>query len=768
MAANSDGRDLNAPELAKLSLPADQAWPLSFREQLERDLDALRQCALCEVERLTAAVDSLEADMRAMATGAGSGTGKPLSPRASSSDRAAFLLNPRDVQPALPAENGFKVEICEARTSLSKKQVSLGGSEVVGAGTMPPSFSLRRDGSTNSFAPAPTLEDEDMIMCPTETNGYDGCESQGSKFVRNGLSGVSGVSGVSDGGCFYKAAAVWTTATPELAAFHFRRKTQGGGPGRSRNSMLNRLNSNSSVAPFGEQRGVPSTWKSWLYGLWERMMAHPYGWSCVAWDLCFMILIFYEVITIPLQLFDPPENLFADVMVWLSRIYWSVAIPRSLCTGFVRYDGRVVMSPKKVAKNYVHTWFLFDVLIVLIDWAEAALKGTEIIQSLRLFRLTRTLRVLKVMKLTAGVKQPEWLQEAFLSDSVLLLVTTCFKTVCGLMCLSHFMGCFWYGLGWEGMRQGQPNWLNKEDIEGKAFAVRYLHSLYWAVAHLAWLEVTPPQNELERAWSAMTLLGTYILMVGLVSKLTGILVDLSVTSGYSSMNFPLLRRYLKQHGISTDLSQRVTQAARYAIAQRYAHLPETEVRLLNIISGPLLTEIRYEVYGQFLITHPFFREYSKADLVGLQSLCRYAVSELMLHSHDTLFVEGEVPRTKRMLLVKSGDLVYNSMSLQKFRHLEEGAWVSEMVLWVENWLHLGSLTVNYFCTAVALDALAFQQTVLSFSSTSLYARRYCQMLIAKLTDISSSTVGSAAPVDDVDTIGLDVSEIADAAFSIAR
>jgi len=66
---------------------------------------------------------------------------------------------------------------------------------------------------------------------------------------------------------------------------------------------------------------------------------------------------------------------------------------------------------------------------------------------------------------------------------------------------------------------------------------------------------------------------------------------------------------------------------------------------------------------------------------------------------------------------------------------------------------------------VALDASAFQQTVLSFSTTADYVRRYARKLFMALNAINATSMGMAAPVDDVDTVGLDMDQIAYEAFN---
>merc|ERR1711871_633220 len=116
-----------------------------------------------------------------------------------------------------------------------------------------------------------------------------------------------------------------------------------------------------------------------------------------------------------------------------------------------------------------------------------------------------------------------------------------------------------------------------------------------------------------------------------------------------------------------------------------------------------------------------------------------------------------------MVFIRDGNLIYNSEHRQKFRHIEPGDWLSEMSLWMREWIHLGALCASTYCNVVALDARIFQQTIVQFHTALKVIRDYARELARRLDELALTHHDQDAQrgslVDDVDSM-LDLEAIA--------
>lgn len=57
------------------------------------------------------------------------------------------------------------------------------------------------------------------------------------------------------------------------------------------------------------------------------------------------------------------------------------------------------MRPRRVAINYLRTWFLLDFTVVCVDWAVLMVVDPTADQGFGLIRLNRTLRIFRTLRL---------------------------------------------------------------------------------------------------------------------------------------------------------------------------------------------------------------------------------------------------------------------------------------------------------------------------------------------------------------------------------
>ncbi len=81
------------------------------------------------------------------------------------------------------------------------------------------------------------------------------------------------------------------------------------------------------------------------------------------WDSFAATILMYDVISIPLRFFDPPEHSLTDFMGTVAQVFWSIDLVASFFVGYYN-NGNLIMDPVKILKHYAFGWLIFDILIV--------------------------------------------------------------------------------------------------------------------------------------------------------------------------------------------------------------------------------------------------------------------------------------------------------------------------------------------------------------------------------------------------------------------
>lgn len=63
------------------------------------------------------------------------------------------------------------------------------------------------------------------------------------------------------------------------------------------------------------------------------LIIHPYSMYRTFWDLSSLVAVIYDMITIPLQMFDPEPNWISISGAWITRLFWTIDIYMSFSTG---------------------------------------------------------------------------------------------------------------------------------------------------------------------------------------------------------------------------------------------------------------------------------------------------------------------------------------------------------------------------------------------------------------------------------------------------
>jgi len=459
----------------------------------------------------------------------------------------------------------------------------------------------------------------------------------------------------------------------------------------------------------------------------------------LAWDVCGMLFIGYDLLTIPVQLaFQPSSTDFTNAVFWLALAFWSADIVCSFCTGFYSH-GAEELRPRSIARHYVSTWLVFDLFVVASDFVAwfgdegRAPAMARMGKSLRIVRVVRSLRLLRLVKLQ---KLIETLMDHIDSEHFHILIGMA-KGTFFVLGMNHIIACSWYGVGML-TNNGTDSWVDRANFEIESdFSYKYLTALHWSLTQFtpASMEIVP-RNTHERAFAVCVLIFALLVFSSFLSSLTASMTQLRQLSWKFDKNLSLLRKYLRTHMISAGLSIRILRYVEYRLATNRQEIRESDVYLLNILSTQLNMELVQETYEPILITHPFLHQYALASRAAMRDLCNKATQRVQFSIGDVVF--SERTKAEGMLFLLKGRLKYYrkrrnfTTTLDKMEsYVQVGEWCSEGSMWTD-WEHVGCMVAVENAEALQVHAQKFldvtkrHQHVLQ--STLYYSYHFVQWL----------------------------------------
>lgn len=417
----------------------------------------------------------------------------------------------------------------------------------------------------------------------------------------------------------------------------------------------------------------------------------------LVWDILGLVLICWDVFFIPLTALELPQVTFTLIMDWITLIFWTGDIGVSFVSGFYK-NGELVMNLRSIAINYLMSWFLVDLIVVVPDWVTSITASDQAVSQnmkmLRAFRALRILRLLRLLKLQRLVN----IAYDFISSEYAFIMIGMLRLVVFIIVLNHVIAFGWFLTGKFAVDTGmERSWL-LDTVNGDMLAepklYQYTTSLHWSLTQFtpASMEVSA-RNVPERMLSIGVLFFALITFSSFVGSITTSMTALRSMRADTKKQFWMLRRYLGYKKVPYATRSRIIKFLEFQCAKRSAEVSVESIEILDLLSVPLQNLLQFELRKQLLEGHPFFAYLQEHMLPIMISICSRVLKLTAFAPEDVVFRPGE--ESTSMYVVQSGHMEYQvpSSNHESLVAHQVGAlaWLSEAALWT-NWWHRGYFT----------------------------------------------------------------------------
>jgi len=401
----------------------------------------------------------------------------------------------------------------------------------------------------------------------------------------------------------------------------------------------------------------------------------------IGWDLLIVGAVFVSALVIPYRMVSGHDP--ADFLYWLITVIFGLDIFMTFNTE-VKAGLNILSDRKSIAKHYLRSWFLLDLLAALplapifslITHHDAS--GTLVYQIMTLFRL---LRLLKLVKISTTFSALEDLVN--IPPALIRLIVFFFW----FALIAHFIA-----LGWIAIGAGETE---------RSFRDQYIRALYWCtttIATIGYGDYTPSHD------SNIQIIYTIIVQiigVGMFGYIIGNVATLIVNIDSARADYrnkmEEVRNYMRINEIPAPIQDRVKNY--------YHYLWETRRRITSVdfkstLPKTLRLEISLFLNREILEKVSLFKN---TDEVFIHEVVE-ELEPLVFLPGDFIIRQGEWGDCMYFLCKGSAEVCVNGKQVAV---LTEGSPFGETAL-LENEQRNASIRATTYCDVYRLSQQSFE------------------------------------------------------------
>ena len=340
------------------------------------------------------------------------------------------------------------------------------------------------------------------------------------------------------------------------------------------------------------------------------------------WDVLMILLLLYTAIVTPFEVAYIAESV-PELLIFLNRLvdlcFFTDIIINFMLAYEMEDEGLWIVDHKLIAKRYVKSWFLID-LVSTVPFdviansgasndpdASEALQNLKVLRVIRLFRLIKLARVLRASRIFK-----RWETKIAMSYAMQSLI----KFVIVVVVTTHWLACFLrliVSLEINFDDKGQPlNYLTRNDIDKDTEWQQYLVGTYWALMTIT----TIGYGDIELYTDGEKVIGMFAMACGgfiyayIVGAVCGIVATMDEATAKFQQRMDALQYYIKEN--------RIPKALKYRLREYFYHTRELQRaqhynELLSLMTPTLRGEVAVLANGEWIKKVPFFNPKLKGD-----------------------------------------------------------------------------------------------------------------------------------------------------------
>ena len=292
---------------------------------------------------------------------------------------------------------------------------------------------------------------------------------------------------------------------------------------------------------------------------------HPESLVIVCWNIIISILMLYTAIIMPYRIaFIESDSSFWKIFETVIDFLFLFDIFITFNIGYYDENNDLIVDRKKIAINYIMSWFALDLItslpqnLIFNTKSSKLQKGTDLLRLMKIAKLNRLIRVFRFMKLAKFLRKFQFFDNIYEKIKINFGMSKLISFIFQMILVFHVVACLWYFLS--KLYNEENNWFVHIGVRDDNNIRKYFFSLYWTITTVFTMGFGDihAYNSLENAFSIIWMVFGVIFFSIIIGTLSSIIANSESRETILKKKLQILEDFAKKTSLSQSLKRKIT------------------------------------------------------------------------------------------------------------------------------------------------------------------------------------------------------------------
>ncbi|TNV86814.1 hypothetical protein FGO68_gene1058 [Halteria grandinella] len=358
--------------------------------------------------------------------------------------------------------------------------------------------------------------------------------------------------------------------------------------------------------------------------LLQKLIIYPEDRFRAIWDLCISLILICTCIITPYNLAFQKEN---QQRTWIiidsiMNLFFIIDIIVNFLSAFYTSDFEMINTHKKIAKNYLLSWFAVDLIsVVPIDFILLSSGSyNKIARLARIGKLYQLVRMTKVVRLLKVIQQRNKLGKHM---NEVLKISLGFERYIFMLIiylvLQHIIACLWIFTA-RFADDAKETWIYKSKLIDSDDFTLYISAFYFTVTTV----VTVGYGDITAVNAGEKAICILLMLIGVIAfsfgtgALSSIIANYDTSQARVKEKMSVLQQIKSEYKLSNDLYSRLIKSITYDFSKTTKDI----FHFMEELPYKLKIELAMEIHKSLYETVSFFKGKDKTFIAWVGNTLR--------------------------------------------------------------------------------------------------------------------------------------------------
>lgn len=315
--------------------------------------------------------------------------------------------------------------------------------------------------------------------------------------------------------------------------------------------------------------------------------------------------------------FELKPQFFVVILEIYMDIIYLVDMFRCFTEPYVQNDGKIIDNRRKIAIQYLKTWFIPDLyafyplayLRYISKWEDGNIDPFQMFWAQNFERLNRLYKFMLLFQISRARLTMRYFQDLIKEFNIRVEYQELFVVFLLLGYLIHMAGCLWYASHY-GDIYSYINWITQYGIKDESMLVKYIYSIYWATVTCTTVGYGDilPMNGYELMWAMIIICFGVAVFSYILSDLSSKFSDITKSYNINQEKITQIDQLDKKFNIGNQLMEKLLEFFQNHNTDTHLENNKEMSLILKALPSSLKTHMAKFMYQDAILIHRFLQD----------------------------------------------------------------------------------------------------------------------------------------------------------------